>query len=68
MKSYIMKLHVIGPDARAFETEMKLRNPGLFTQMTQENLDMQERHLITPEASSASETDENPLFSGGHGQ
>lgn len=49
MKSYIMKLHVIGPDARAFETEMKLRNPGLFTQMTQENLDMQERHLITPE-------------------
>ncbi len=49
MKSYIMKLNVIGPNARAFETEMKLRNPGLFTQMTQENLDMQERGLITPE-------------------
>lgn len=49
MKSYIMKLHIIGPDARASETEMKLRNPGLFTQMTQENLAMQERRLITPE-------------------
>ena len=49
MKSYIMKLHVIGPDAKAFETEMKLRNPGLFPQMTQENLAMQERRLITPE-------------------
>lgn len=49
MKSYIMKINVIGPNARAFETEMKFRNPGLFPQTTLENLDMSERHLITPE-------------------
>ncbi len=49
MKSYIMKINIIGPQAKAMETEMKWRCPGLFTQMTQENLAMQERHLITPE-------------------
>lgn len=49
MKSYILKVNMIGPNARALETEWKWRCPGLFAQMTQENLAMQERHLITPE-------------------
>lgn len=49
MKSYIMKINIIGPHAAHLETEMKWRCPGLFTQMSQENLAMQERHLITPE-------------------
>ncbi len=49
MKSYIMKINIIGPKAQALETEMKWRCPGLFTQMSQENLDMKQRHLITPE-------------------
>lgn len=49
MKSYILKINVIGPNAAAFETEMKFRNPGLFPQTTLENLAMGERHLITPE-------------------
>ena len=49
MKSYIMKINIISPYAEHLETEMKWRCPGLFTQMSQENLAMQERHLITPE-------------------
>ena len=49
MRLFRMKMNMIGADMSHIETEMKFRCPGLFTQTMQENLDMRERGLITPE-------------------
>lgn len=49
MRLFRMKLNMIGDDMSHVETEMKFRCPGLFTQTMQENLDMRERGLVTPE-------------------
>ncbi|MCI8284603.1 MAG: hypothetical protein HFE90_04960 [Firmicutes bacterium] len=49
MRHCRMKLNMIGNDMAKVETELKLRNPGLFTQTMEENLDMRERGLIVPE-------------------
>lgn len=49
MRLFRLKMNMIGGDMSRIETEMKFRCPGLFTQTMQENIDMRERGLITPE-------------------
>ena len=49
MRLFRMKMNMIGADMSHIETEIKFRCPGLFTQTMQENLDMRQRGLITPE-------------------
>lgn len=49
MRLFRLKMNMIGADMDQVETELKFRCPGLFTQTMQENLDMKERGLITPE-------------------
>lgn len=49
MRLFRMKMNMIGGNMSHVETEMKFRCPGLFTQTMQENLDMRERGLVTPE-------------------
>ena len=49
MRLFRMKMNMIGADMSHIETEITFRCPGLFTQTMQENLDMRQRGLITPE-------------------
>ncbi|MDD6816589.1 MAG: hypothetical protein PUE84_09105 [Firmicutes bacterium] len=49
MRLFRLKMNMIGGNMRHVDTELKFRCPGLFTQTMQENLDMKERGLITPE-------------------